>query len=53
LMKNLNAKSPYCHKQVTITWNGQSVEAMVTDTCPGCGEHDIDLGRAVAEEFGE
>ncbi|RKP39992.1 RlpA-like double-psi beta-barrel-protein domain-containing protein-containing protein, partial [Dimargaris cristalligena] len=39
---NPNA-NPNCGRTVTIRSGGKSVQATVTDTCPGCKKGDLDL----------
>ncbi|PIL23827.1 hypothetical protein GSI_13578 [Ganoderma sinense ZZ0214-1] len=35
----------HCYKKVTIQYNGQKVQATVTDQCPGCQDAQADLSR--------
>jgi hypothetical protein len=41
----------HCKKQVQISYNGQAVKAMVVDSCPGCGQDDLDMSPATFEEL--
>ncbi|TBU32299.1 RlpA-like double-psi beta-barrel-protein domain-containing protein-containing protein [Dichomitus squalens] len=35
----------HCYKKVTVEYDGQQVEATVTDECPGCQGTQADLSR--------
>ncbi|RDX48326.1 hypothetical protein OH76DRAFT_667219 [Lentinus brumalis] len=35
----------HCYKTVTVQYNGQQVQATVTDECPGCSGNGADLSR--------
>lgn len=39
---NPNA-NPICNKKIHITFEGKSVDVIVTDRCEGCAETDLDL----------
>ncbi|KII84103.1 hypothetical protein PLICRDRAFT_46434 [Plicaturopsis crispa FD-325 SS-3] len=42
---NLN---PVCNRQISITYAGITVPAIITDKCPGCaGLYDLDMSPAV------
>ncbi|KII96152.1 hypothetical protein PLICRDRAFT_35086 [Plicaturopsis crispa FD-325 SS-3] len=46
---NLN---PVCGKQISITYNGVTVPATITDKCGGCaGEFDLDMSPAVFDQL--
>ena len=33
--------NPYCNRQITISNNGQTYPAMITDKCPGCAVSEL------------
>ncbi|KAI1787907.1 RlpA-like double-psi beta-barrel-protein domain-containing protein-containing protein [Ganoderma leucocontextum] len=35
----------HCYKKVTVQYDGQQVQATVTDQCPGCQDAQADLSR--------
>ncbi|PCH38609.1 hypothetical protein WOLCODRAFT_23466 [Wolfiporia cocos MD-104 SS10] len=41
----------YCYKQITITANGKSMQATITDECPGCPYAGLDLSRGLFDYF--
>ncbi|KAJ1988582.1 hypothetical protein H4R33_002375 [Dimargaris cristalligena] len=45
--------NPNCFHIVRVTYAGQSVDAMITDTCPGCDVNQLDLNESIAKHFGE
>ncbi|KAI8076517.1 RlpA-like double-psi beta-barrel-protein domain-containing protein-containing protein [Gilbertella persicaria] len=42
----------YCGKSITIKGGSGSVTVKVVDTCPSCGEGDVDLSPAAFKELG-
>ena len=44
------SNNPLCFKHITITGpNGNTEDATIVDTCPGCTEDSIDVSPAVFE----
>ncbi|CAO1631142.1 unnamed protein product [Parajaminaea phylloscopi] len=42
-----------CGKTISITGpNGNTQKAVIADTCPGCGEFDLDLSTGLFKAFG-
>lgn len=44
--------SPVCQKKISISYNGQTVQADVKDKCQSCKEGEIDVSPAVFKKFG-
>lgn len=42
----------FCGKSITLKGGSGSVTVKVVDTCPGCGEGDIDLSPAAFKKLG-
>jgi len=40
-----------CGKQITISYNGKQVGAVVADECPTCGYGELDLSRGLFAQF--
>ncbi|KAI0269926.1 expansin family protein [Gloeopeniophorella convolvens] len=40
-----------CYQFLEISWGGKTVKAQMVDSCPGCGENDLDMSPAVFKEF--
>lgn len=41
------ATNPWCGQKITIEYEGNTIDAVIQDLCPGCaGEYDIDLSLA-------
>ncbi|KAI9281114.1 RlpA-like double-psi beta-barrel-protein domain-containing protein-containing protein [Sporodiniella umbellata] len=41
----------YCGKSVTVKSSGKSVTVKAVDTCPSCGEDDVDLSPAAFKKL--
>ncbi|GAN09433.1 riboflavin-aldehyde forming enzyme [Mucor ambiguus] len=47
------ADGSYCGKSITLTSKGgKSVTVKVVDSCPGCGEGDVDLSPSAFKKLG-
>ena len=44
-------ENPVCGKSITITSGGKSVQATITDRCPGCAQGGLDLTPSLFEQF--
>ncbi|KAJ1930695.1 hypothetical protein IWQ60_000093 [Tieghemiomyces parasiticus] len=44
--------NPNCFRKVAVTYNGATVQAMITNTCPECAPGNIDVSRQIADYFG-
>jgi len=42
----------YCFQTITITVNGKSAQAQITDRCAGCGYGALDFSRGLFDFFG-
>ncbi|PWN19485.1 hypothetical protein BCV69DRAFT_233354, partial [Microstroma glucosiphilum] len=40
-----------CYTWITVTANGKSVQAEITDSCPSCSYGDLDFSPAVFDQF--
>ncbi|KAK0506112.1 RlpA-like double-psi beta-barrel-protein domain-containing protein-containing protein [Armillaria luteobubalina] len=43
----------HCYETITITVNGQSVQAQIVDQCPGCGSGDLDFSQGLFQHFAD
>lgn len=46
MMQSVSSKSnghPWCGKKIAIEFNGQTFNAIVKDSCPGCKNGDVDM----------
>jgi hypothetical protein len=43
--------SPYCNKQITMTYNGKTTTATIVDACPGCPYDGLDLSPGLFSFF--
>ncbi|KAH9988526.1 RlpA-like double-psi beta-barrel-protein domain-containing protein-containing protein [Russula vinacea] len=41
----------HCLKQVQISYGGQSVNAIIVDSCPTCGQDDLDMSPATFKKL--
>ncbi|KAL0577335.1 hypothetical protein V5O48_004659 [Marasmius crinis-equi] len=41
----------HCGKQVRVTANGVTKQATVADSCPGCGNGDLDMSPSFFQQF--
>jgi hypothetical protein len=46
------ATNPWCGQKITISYNGNQVDATIMDKCPGCKGYDIDCSRGVWKALG-
>ena len=44
-MGTLSNTNPFCHRNITIYYNGTQTNAMVVDKCMGCSGRSIDLSH--------
>ncbi|KAL8277542.1 hypothetical protein RQP46_010097 [Phenoliferia psychrophenolica] len=45
------AISPYCFKEITISYGGKSAQAQIVDACEACGYGGIDLSPSLFSFF--
>ncbi|KAF7338437.1 hypothetical protein MVEN_02069500 [Mycena venus] len=43
--------SPYCWKKISMTYNGKTTTAQITDSCPGCPDGGLDLSPGLFSFF--
>jgi len=48
---NLNARSRYCYKGITIHCRGKSVHATIVDACPECAYGSLDMSTSLFSYF--
>ncbi|KAH0835628.1 RlpA-like double-psi beta-barrel-protein domain-containing protein-containing protein [Lanmaoa asiatica] len=41
----------YCFKPITISYNGQTIQATITDKCMGCPWGGLDFSRGLFDTF--
>jgi len=51
LSESIMNKAADCGKSVQITSNGKTANALVVDSCPGCGSGDLDMSPALFQHF--
>ncbi|GAB5594041.1 hypothetical protein Unana1_08941 [Umbelopsis nana] len=49
---NMNQKSSWCGKKISITHAGKTVQATINDACPECAYGSLDLTPAVFNKLG-
>ena len=42
-----------CNKMITISYGGQTAQAKIVDTCPGCAGADLDLSPSLFKVFAD
>ncbi|KJA20259.1 hypothetical protein HYPSUDRAFT_43400 [Hypholoma sublateritium FD-334 SS-4] len=50
-MNAAQMQDSYCFKTITMTYNGKTTTASVTDTCPGCPYGGLDLTEGLFQYF--
>ncbi|KZT69915.1 hypothetical protein DAEQUDRAFT_668682, partial [Daedalea quercina L-15889] len=45
--------NPVCNKQITASYNGNSVTVTVTDRCTGCATTDLDFSPSAFEQLAD
>lgn len=48
---NNSNNNPVCNRKIQIQKDGKTAEARVTDACPGCDYHDLDMSQALFSHF--
>ncbi|KAF8810172.1 hypothetical protein BYT27DRAFT_7222192 [Phlegmacium glaucopus] len=50
-MNAAQMNSGWCYKTITMTYNGRTTTASITDTCPGCPWNGLDLTEGLFQFF--
>jgi len=48
---DINTRSGHCDQQISISWNGKTIQVTAADECMGCGPNSLDLSHAAFEAF--
>ncbi|EIW84969.1 plant expansin, partial [Coniophora puteana RWD-64-598 SS2] len=43
----------YCFQMITITYNGKTTQAQITDECPGCPYGGLDMSTGLFDFFAD
>jgi len=46
-----NFGKQYCGKSISISYGGKTTNAVVEDSCPSCGNGDVDMSPAVFDKL--